>query len=466
MNNWLPLVVALFSVACVLFAPLARSERSFYHGVSRDGRPPGLWTLTFSQVTTWIFARSLLNAAILGFYYGVWGTIAYAAYYLSFLTGALIVDRVRFRHGYDSIQAFLRARFGRLGSRAYNLVVGVRLLSEVFANLLVIGILFGGEGSTAYALAIVAFSGVTLLYSALGGLNASLRTDLFQMVLFLVVLVVLLALTFANPALSIADLGFKPFVATDPGPVLIVVALLQVWSYPMHDPVMMDRGFLADRETTRRSFRHAAWISIACILGFGLLGVFAGAHAGTGEAMNAVLERLLGELPMLLFNLALVISAMSTLDSALSSSAKLVAVDMRWLEPTLANGRLVMLVFMALGLLLVFTGSKDLFAAVAVSGTASLYLAPVVFFNVLGGRDDIPAWSYVTSFGLALAGALLYFTESSGYTTWFNLLFGVEHKYTKLLFISIAVLAGGNLAFWQGARGMGGRLRPAGASAA
>ena len=66
----------------------------------------------------------------------------------------------------------------------------------------------------------------------------------------------------------------------------------------------------------------------------------------------------------------------------------------------------------------------------------------------------------MASFGLAIAGALLYFTESAGHTRWFDMLLGVEHKYSKLLFISLAVLAGGNLAFWLGARFGTGRLRP------
>ena len=43
----------------------------------------------------------------------------------------------------------------------------------------------------------------------------------------------------------------------------------------MHDPVMMDRGFLSDRSTTRASFLHAAWISILCIIVFGSFGVIA-----------------------------------------------------------------------------------------------------------------------------------------------------------------------------------------------
>ena len=118
-------------------------------------------TLTFSQVTTWIFARSLMNAAILGFYYGIWGTLAYAFYYFSFLTGGKIVDSLRFEHGCDSVQDFFRQRFGGWGTGCFNLVIAVRLTSEGFANLLVIGILFGVAGSKGYSLTILAFAGIT-----------------------------------------------------------------------------------------------------------------------------------------------------------------------------------------------------------------------------------------------------------------------------------------------------------------
>ncbi len=389
-----------------------------------------------------------MNAAILGFYYGLWGTLAYAAYYLSFLSGAKIIDSLRFRHGYNSVQQFLFSRFGGYGTACYNFVIGVRLISEVFANLLVIGILFGSAGSLGYTLTIIAFAAITLLYSVMGGLHTSLRTDFFQMLVFLVTLVLLLGLTLLSPEFKFSDLAFKPFVATDPGPILLMVALLQVWSYPMHDPVMMDRGFIADRETTRKSFWHAAWISLLCIISFGSLGIFAGAHALGGEAMNTVLMRLLGEMPMLLFSAALVISAMSTLDSSLSSSAKLVVVDMRMVDSTLANGRWSMAAFMLLGVAFVFYGNQDLFSAVAVSGTASMYLTPVIFFSLWGGRQDIPVWSYLASFSVAILGALLYFTESSGY----SMMLGDTHKYTKLLWISITVLCTGFLSFWIGSK--------------
>jgi Na+/proline symporter len=448
LNQWLLFFVAGFALLSIFLSPRAQTQSTFFFGHSDTGESPRLLTLILSQVTTWIFARSLMNAAILGFYYGLWGTLAYATYYLSFLTGAKVVDSIRFRHGFSSIQQFLLARFGFAGTACYNFVIGIRLISEVFANLLVIGILFGVAGSLGYTVTILAFATVTLAYSVMGGLQASLRTDVFQMMVFLITLIVLVFMTINSGAHSLAALLFKPFVTTEPGPVLLMVALLQVWSYPMHDPVMMDRGFLSDRETTRKSFLHAAWISVLCIMTFGSLGILAGANATSGEVMNNVLTRMLGEVPMLLFSAALVISAMSTLDSTLSSSAKLVVIDMQVVKPTLQNGRLTMVAFMLMGLVFVFFGNQDLFSAVAVSGTASMYLAPVIFFSLWGGRDDIPVWSYICSFVMAVSAAALYFTESSGYSA----MLGESHKYTKLLFLSLGVLIGGCLVFWIGGK--------------
>ena len=443
---------ALFTIAgivamlSILIVPAAKSANTFFSGLSPQGKVPTLLTLTFLQVTTWIFARSLMNAAVLGYFYGIWGTLAYAGYYLSFLTGGKIVDELRFEQGFGSVQEFLDARFGQLGVTCYNIVVIIRLVSEVFANLLVIGMLFGAVGSNAYIIAIICFSLVTLIYSMLGGLHASLKTDVLQMSIFVFVLVLLIIAVISSGQFALADIGFKDFQINQPGPILMLVAFLQIWSYPLHDPVMMDRGFIADRETTHKSFLHAAWISILCIIAFGSLGVLAGAHAGEGDTLNTVLMRLLGEWPMLLFSTTLIISAMSTLDSTLSSSSKLIAVDMKLMSISVSNGRIIMLAFMLVGLLCVFFGNQDLFSAVAVSGTASLFLAPVVFFSIFSKKTNIPSWSYLSSFVIAIFGAGLYFFESSGYTQWL----GDAHKYTKRLEISLFILVAGNLIFWLG----------------
>ena len=443
-------VVAVVAIISVLLSPKADTIGSFYKGHSGDGNAPGIFALTFSQVTTWIFARSIMNAAILGYYYGISGALAYTAYYLSFLTGAHIISSLRFRHGFSSVQEFLYERFGFVGTSSYNFVVGVRLLSEVFANLLVIGVIFGAAGTQPYVISIVLVGLVTFGYAMMGGLNASIKTDIFQMILFIGVLIVLSVFALGQGSFDFAMIAASSPDSANPGWVLLVVAFLQVWSYPLHDPVMMDRGFIADRKTTMASFYNAAWISILCIMAFGLLGVWAGLEKQSGEAILQTLNRLLGDWTMVLFSMALIISCMSTLDSTFSSAAKLTVVDMKIGKPTVLNGRIAMFFFLLGGMIMVFVGTKDLFSAVAVSGTASMFLAPVIFFSIWGNQDQIPVWSYLVAFLTAMFAAVSYFLESSGYSSLITAYTGLEHKYSKLLLLSAATLAIGCAAFAVG----------------
>lgn len=435
-------------------SPRVATLDGFFRGRQANGAAPGLWTLVLSLVTTWIFARSLLTAAILAFHYGLAGALAYSAYYLSFFTGGLVIDRLRRHHRTESIQDFLRDRFGRAGPLCFNIVIVARLLSEVFANLLVVGLIFGAAGGGAYSGAIVALSLATLAYSMLGGLAASLRSDVLQMIVFFVLLVVVWVSTINMGIGNLPELFSGVTIDDGPGWVLLVVALLQVWSYPLHDPVMTDRGFLADAAVTRRSFRLAGGLSMACIFAFAMLGVVAAGQAAPGEGFQVALGRVLGPHVMVLVNLALIVSAVSTLDSTLSSAAKLLVMDMGVVRPTLLNGRIAMAACMAGGLLFLFLGSKELYTAVAVSGTASMFLAPVIAFSIFGDKA-VPAASYVVAFVAAMAGAILYFLESSAGTNLVGPLVGVEHKYSKLLVICIAVLGTGFAAFalgavWQG----------------
>ena len=77
-------IFALVVIASFFAAPRRATVDGFFGGMSGNGSAPGLWVLVLSQVTTWIFARSLMNAAILGYFYGIVGTLAYAGYYASF----------------------------------------------------------------------------------------------------------------------------------------------------------------------------------------------------------------------------------------------------------------------------------------------------------------------------------------------------------------------------------------------
>ena len=97
------MVTAGILIASLAITPRTQTVEGFYQGFSETGSAPSLWTLVLSQVTTWIFARSLMTAAILGFHYGIAGALAYTAYYLSFVTGGAIIQHLRFKHGLSLI---------------------------------------------------------------------------------------------------------------------------------------------------------------------------------------------------------------------------------------------------------------------------------------------------------------------------------------------------------------------------
>ncbi|WP_111732739.1 sodium:proline symporter [Roseovarius amoyensis] len=447
--------IALFGlivVASLAVAPRRATVEGFFSGRVENGAPPGLWVLVLSQVTTWIFARSLMNAAILGYFYGIWGVLAYAAYYGSFLTGALVVDRLR-AGGATSVQDWLGERFGRAGLAAYNLVIGLRLLSEVFANLIVVGLIFAAvlPGlAMAREAAILAVAVLGLAYSAWGGLSAALRTDVMQMLVFLAVFAVAFVALVTDPGFDFSAVVTATGTAGAwNGQVLLLVAFLQVFSYPVHDPVMMDRGFLADRAVTRRAFLHAFWISTLCIVAFGIFGVQA-ALSGA-EYDNELLGAWAVMFPPFVFVallISLLVSALSTLDSALASAARLVVDELRLGPRTLGGGRTAMVTFMAGGVTLTLWGNQTLFDAVAVSGTASMFLTPVLAVGLIMGWR-IVLWAYLVAFGVAMAGAVAYLARD---TAFFTALLPDGHKYEQLLAICLMVLVSGFLAVLAGAR--------------
>ena len=146
---------------------------------------------------------------------------------------------------------------------------------------------------------------------------------------------------------------------------------------------------------------------------------------------------------------------MSTLDSTLSSAARLAVVEMRLGPATPFAGRIAMVAFMAGGVAFLLGGTNDLFAAVAVSGTAAMFLAPVILFSVFGNRQ-IPVWCLLVAFAAALLAAAAYFMNGHAFMVTLS---GGMHKYTLLLWLSIGVLSIGVAAFALGAATV--RRRPA-----
>ena len=142
-----PWVVLLGYCAIVtLFSPKRVSAPQFFGGGAENGAPPGLWLLAFSAAITWVFAKSIANAAGLSKAFGILGGIGYATYYFSFAVVAVVIYLLRTRGGYTSLPGFLVAKYGPVCARLFLIAIAIRLFNEVWSNTKVAGLYFGPEG--------------------------------------------------------------------------------------------------------------------------------------------------------------------------------------------------------------------------------------------------------------------------------------------------------------------------------
>jgi solute:Na+ symporter, SSS family len=375
---WQWIVLLVFSVVLIVMTPFVKTKESFYKGVSREQKKPGLVMLTFSLVISWIFAKSVTNAANLGLSFGFVGGFAYATYYFSFLVAGIVIYKIRTKLKVDSLHHFLEKKFGRTALNVFTIIIAIRLLNEVWSNTEVIGTYFGSPGSAQYIISIAAFTILTLAYALKGGLRSSLITDILQMSLFAVLLLIILIIIFPKEG------SVTPFITSGTwdlshGLDLVLVALIQIFSYPFHDPVLTDRGFITDEKTTLKSYIAATVIGFLCILLFSFVGVYARFLGLQGQAAVEV-SRTLGLFSMIVVNFIMVTSASSTVDSTFASVSKMIVVDLgKGNYASVSRGRIVMIITAVAGTIPLFF-SPTILSATTISGTMVLGLAPVFIF--------------------------------------------------------------------------------------
>lgn len=365
-----------FGILFLLVGPFAKNTQAFFAAQSKQGKAPKLMMLTSSLVISWIFAKSITNAANLSAAFGIVGGVAYAVYYGSFIVGGWVIYQLRVKGGFGSLHQFLERKYGKLAIYIFSILIGFRLFNEVWSNTMVIGSYFGATGSMEYYLAISVFTLLTLAYTLKGGMSSSVLTDAIQMVFFGVLLFIILGMLIPQGEHNLNDYASSGTWSMASGLNLFFVALIQIFSYPFHDAVLTDRGFISDPKTTFRAFMWASVIGFCCIVLFSLVGIYAQLEGLEGEAPVVVGESL-GVGLMLLMNFIMITSAASTLDSSFSSGAKLFTKDLPFFKKVTVNkGRLVMIAFVLLGTIPVFF-NPEILSATTVSGTMVLGLAPV-----------------------------------------------------------------------------------------
>ncbi len=385
------LVLAAYCLIVLRLTPQAVTPAQFFAGADARGAAPGLWLLVASAAITWIFAKSIANAADLAGAFGIWGGIGYALYYLSFVVAGIAIYLIRVRGGHTSLSGFLTAKYGAACARLFLIAVAIRLFNEVWSNTKVAALYFGAEGSGAYWTGVFFVTAFTVYYSWRGGLRSSILTDGAQMILAAVLLVMVLGIVW--PGLLARGLPEIPASASIAGLTFCGLALVQVLSYPFHDPVMTDRGFITDPKVMIKGFALAGLVAGVFILLFSTVGLY-GRAAGLSGGMAVAVPAALGLPVLLVFNAIMLTSAGSTLDSTFAAAAKLSARDWAAARDAPSGndarfGRGVMIAIAVLGnlpLLGIYLGDRigpAIIAATTISGTMVMGLAPIFLLSFI-----------------------------------------------------------------------------------
>jgi Na+/proline symporter len=391
--------LVLYGGVMYALSPSATTLSSFFRGTDNNGRPASEWALMMSIFISWIFAKSVTNAANLGAAYGVVGGLAYATYWLSIPVAGIVIYWLRTRHGAQGLIPFLIQRYGRAAALAFMLAIFIRLYNEVWSNTAVVGAYYGKAGEWQFIAAALLFTAVTLIYSIKGGLRSSIVTDIVQGLLFVVVLGIVMFLVL--PQHSAATLLSSGEFRLGAGMDLVLVAALQVLSYPFHDPVLTDRGFITEEKAMLRAMIVSGVLGFICIFAFSLVGVHAKLEGlPSGDNMPGAVAAAFGAAPYFLMTMIMVVAAGSTLDSTFASVSKLVGQEVPLLagrqagSNALRTGVWTMVGIAVLGNLPMIAGT-DILKATTLSGTMVMGLAPVFLLAPLVRYSP---WSFHLSF--------------------------------------------------------------------
>lgn len=390
-------LLVTFLIILIMISPKAKSIDVFFKWSSISWKEPGLLILTMSLFISWIFSKSIANAAALGKSFWIVGGLSYSAYYLSFFVAGYIIYKMRVNGWFKSIHEFLLTKFWKIAVSIFSVAIAFRLFNEVWSNTKYIGLFFGEVWTSGYIIAIIAFTILTLIYSLKWGLRSSILTDLIQAILFWILLFLILGIIIPE-----TPGGFSAYISSGEWGLstwlnLFFVALLQIMSYPFHDPVMTDRGFIAEAKKTRKAF-YIAWVLwFISILLFSFIGIFENIQNIEWVAtiwLSSYFSGMMFTIIFLLVNFIMITSASSTLDSTFFSSTKLVISDLgkkSW--QTLFTWRLVM-ILVAIAWSLPLFWNPEIIAATTVSGTMVIWLAPVFIFWFM--KSNI--WAFLSSF--------------------------------------------------------------------
>ncbi|CEM20014.1 unnamed protein product [Vitrella brassicaformis CCMP3155] len=315
-------------------SPTGQSLSSMPSSATLHQGDVGFFTLASSAFITWIFAKSIFNSATLGSRFGMLGGVAYAGWYVSFLSAAIVGYVLRVKQNAKSLPSAVCRCYGDIATFCFELALLYRLFNEVWSNSVVVAGFYGETYSTMWWAAVITSTGIPAVYVCFGGMRTSLFSDVLQALLAIIFLVLILVFIGQEPNFD----GINSLWTFVPGSgwidgwsTLFAAALIQgVCSYPFMDPVLTDRTFLSTPNTMLVSFFGGGLVAALFIILFAAVGVYGAFLTDEASADSGDPATVASSLPVVataMVNLVMLTSSMSTLDSTFTSTAKLFSLE-------------------------------------------------------------------------------------------------------------------------------------------
>lgn len=368
----------------------------------------GATSLGLSFFASGVGAWILFAAPEVGATAGIAGAVGYAVAITVPLVGLVVVGR-RLRdlmpEGHGLIE-FTRIRYGR-GMHVYVLGISLLYMSVALtAELTATGAVLGRLSDADARLAIAGVAAVTALYTAWGGLRASLVTDRWQSYLLFGLLVLVggaLAANLPSPSPQAPGSLWQIDAGGMEGALTLIVAVTVTTLF--HNGYWQRVWSARDQTALRRGALIGAATRFPVVLVAGLVGLLAANAAVDLGDPPVPFFALLGEPPawvlvaVLLLTIALVASTVDTLQNGL---AAIVVTERPGIG--LMGGRLATVAVTAVATLVAFQG----FSVLRLFLVADLLCSATVIPALLG------LWSRATPAG-AVTGALAGLAGAFGY---------------------------------------------------
>ena len=152
---WVFLLLYIFLIFFLTSKSVTKDQ--FFLGYNKKGEYVNTWLLTSSIFISWIFAKSVTNAANLGYSFGIVGGLA-AIYWLSIPFAGWVIYHIRLKQPGNGLIQILVSKFGLSAAVAFSIAILIRLYNEVWSNTAVIGAYFGESGTKLFIFSAIIFT--------------------------------------------------------------------------------------------------------------------------------------------------------------------------------------------------------------------------------------------------------------------------------------------------------------------